>query len=120
MAIRSYNAFLKSIRAETGISIKEARVAYRSMSDRLGRPAIGADVSRHPRITKQEAAKAGPSIIKEQRAKERATARVIEKVRRETERPKSNTSLDQYQRWFEEADDYYYEEADGTVDYNGE
>src|SRR6516165_10669134 len=71
-AIRSYNAFLKEARAAHGLSLKEARAAYRNVSDRLGRPAKGVDVARHPRITKQESEKAVKAVAKQERAERRA------------------------------------------------
>ena len=138
-SIRSYNAFLREARAQHGLSLKEARAAYRGVTERLGRPAKGVDVARHPRITKQEAQKAEKAVAKQERAERRAE-RAREKGAAEkpgrAERPakrekggaepaapppapkaKPFTSLAQYLDWFEEADFYDYEEADGTVDY---
>lgn len=51
MSIRNYNAFLREVKRKHGITHKQAQRAYRKVSLRMGRPAIGRDVSRHPRIT---------------------------------------------------------------------
>lgn len=50
--IGSYNRFIGA-RPE-GVSVKEARMLYRSMAERLGRPVFRTDIKNHPRITKQE------------------------------------------------------------------
>jgi hypothetical protein len=120
--IRSYNAFIKGARAKHGLSLAEARVLYRATSERLHRPAKGVDVSRHPRILAQEVKKAKGAPERERAARQRKIERTIEKVKRETPRPapaKKRTfqSLDEYLEWFEEADDYVYEEAEGSCDY---
>lgn len=53
-SIRSYNAFLREVKAEHGLTYGQAQAVYRRVSDRLDRPAYGVDVARHPRITGQE------------------------------------------------------------------
>ena len=53
MARRNYNAFIKAARKTGGLSLPAARKAYKQITERLGRPAKGIDVSKHPRIFKQ-------------------------------------------------------------------
>jgi hypothetical protein len=50
---RSYQAFVKGIKASKGLSHKEAQAAYRAMGERLGRSPAKADLARHPRISSQ-------------------------------------------------------------------
>lgn len=101
--VRSYWAFIKAVRAEHGLSLKEARATYKSVSERLGRPAKGVDVARHPRITKQEA--------------ERAAA-VEAPPKTPPQKEKPFASLRDYLDWYDDYEDILeYEEADGTVDY---
>jgi hypothetical protein len=57
--IRNYNAWLRAVRKEFGITQKQAQRAYRKASRRLNRPLRGVDVLRHPRITR-DAAKGTP------------------------------------------------------------
>lgn len=58
-SIRNYNAFLRELRhSHKELTLAEARQAYRSTRDHLGRSAIGADVKRHPNITGKAAIKA--------------------------------------------------------------
>lgn len=127
-SIRNYNAFIKEARAQHGLSLREARAAYKGVTERLGRPARGVDVGRHPRITKQEAQKASKQIAREDRSRKREGNR----ERREREKrektggagmgeiakpAKAFKSLADYWDWYQDAEDYGYEEADGTVDY---
>lgn len=53
MSIRNYNAFLREVRKKHGLTQKQAQAAYRKTATRLGRPAKGTDVKRHPRIVKE-------------------------------------------------------------------
>ena len=67
MSIRNYNAFLKAARRTGGLSLPAARIKYRKVSERLGRPAKGTDVRNHPRIFRD-------SLSKRERAKLATTA----------------------------------------------
>ena len=58
MSQRNYQAFLKAVKREQGATHKQAIATYNRVKERLGRAPIGADVKRHPRITKQEFEKA--------------------------------------------------------------
>jgi len=53
-SIRNYNAFLRQAKTKHKLSHKEAQALYRSMKQRLGRPVFAKDLTRHPRITKQQ------------------------------------------------------------------
>lgn len=128
MSIRNYNAFVKGARAKHGLTLGEAREAYKTASARLGRPAIGADVTRHPRIMR-DAAKAAPSaaaakLEAKAEAKRASAARleqITERVKAETpSRSKEFKNLDDYLDWFMDAEDYDYEEVDATTDYPSE
>lgn len=143
MAARNYNAFIKEARASRGLSLSEARTAYRNMKEHLGRAPIGKDVSRHPRIFAKEAEKAVKQVAKEERAARRAAAAEEQKKqernarRRERyaekkaakepkpERPPSGApagktwkSLAAYLEWYEDYEEPLdWWEVDGTVDY---
>lgn len=52
MSIRNYNAFLKAVKKKHGTTHKQAQSAYRRLSKKIGRPAKGVDVSKHPRLTR--------------------------------------------------------------------
>jgi len=56
--IRSYNKFLRTVKATFGLNHAQAQVAYRGFRGWLGRPATGADVKRHPVIVRREAKQA--------------------------------------------------------------
>lgn len=144
MSIRNYNAFIKGVRARHGLSLAEARVAYRTTSERLNRPAKGVDVTRRPVIVKQEAKRAIGEPARAKAREQKRVERIIAKVKRETAKktpakrapgkrapakppppieapaaPRVFKSLEAYLSWFEavEEDDYEYEEAEGTADY---
>jgi len=55
---RSRQAFIRDAQARHGITPSQARIMYRSTSERLGRPAAAVDLHRHPRIGSQEASRA--------------------------------------------------------------
>jgi hypothetical protein len=119
---RSYNAFIKAVRHSHDLTLKEAQAAYRRMTEHLGRPAKGVDVARHPRITKQETAAARSEVKKESRRAARESKAAEKRTRAAAPRGAAAKaapfkSLADYLDWFEEADFYDYEEADGTVDY---
>lgn len=62
-SIRNYNAFVRDAKAAHGLTQKQAVSMYRSMSERVGRPLYAKDLSRHPRISAQEARRApGPAV----------------------------------------------------------
>lgn len=123
-SIRNYNAFLKAARKEHGITLGEARQAYRDVTAKLGRAARGVDVSRHPRITKAAVKSAAGKIEKTAREKQRRIERIVERVKAPPAAAAPSkagfSSLADYSEWFEEADDYEYEEAEGTTDYPSE
>lgn len=50
--IRNYNAFLRAVREKYDLDLRTAREAYRQLRDKLERSPVGADVKRHPRLTK--------------------------------------------------------------------
>lgn len=58
--IRTYNAFIRTIRKQYNIHLQAARTIYRVMRQKLGRSLYSTDVKRHPRITKDVTA----SVIK--------------------------------------------------------
>jgi hypothetical protein len=141
-SIRSYNAFLAGAKAKHGLTQAEARVAYKTTAERLGRPARAVDITRHPVIVKQEAKKAVGAPERARRAKIQEAQRSIAKMRREDAakaaaraakkkgvapgaeagappgKGKDFKTLADYTDWYDDyEDDYYYEEADGTVDY---
>lgn len=112
---RSEAAFIREARANNaGLTAKQARAAYKAVSDRLGRPALKRDIREHPRITKQEVSKqqkAAPPKREREREKEPPAAPPPSKPGR------AWRDLAEYLDWFDGAEDYDYEEADGTVDY---
>ena len=70
-SIRNYNAFVREVRAAHDLTHREAQAAYKAASERLGRPALGVDVRRHPRITKQIAQAAPAAVRRADRRAER-------------------------------------------------
>lgn len=54
---RSYNAFLKSAKAQQGLTHSQAQSLYRELKDRLGVAPTRLSLRQHPRITKQEVSK---------------------------------------------------------------
>jgi len=123
-SIRNYNAFIKEARSKHGLSVPEARNAYKAVSAKLGHPARGVDVSRSPRIVAKAAKQAAGNIETAKRQKQKTFERISNKVARENKaqvsgkaKAKEFKSLTEYMNWFEDAEDYDYEEADSTVDY---
>jgi hypothetical protein len=111
---RSYDAFLRAAKKKYDLPHAKAQKLYRTLSERLDKPARVSDLKQHPRISKQEAEKA-------QRSRPRK--------RKPPERPKVPpggggvakipiTSLRQYDELFYL--DYDIEEFAGGLDYNGE
>ena len=54
MSAKHRNAFFKAARKAFGLAVAEAQQLYRRVSDHLGRPALGLDVKRHPKITARQ------------------------------------------------------------------
>jgi hypothetical protein len=110
LSIRNYNAWLRAVRKEFGITQKQAQAAYRRASKRSGRSLLGVDVLRHPRITKDAVKRRGgpvptPRTVKQPR-KKGATSSTP------TRRPPSKTirSIRDWEEWLDEYDDYPEEE----------
>jgi hypothetical protein len=57
-SIRNYNAFLRAVKAEHGLTHRQAQQAAKAMREHIGRPVKGVDVERHPRLTKRFSDKA--------------------------------------------------------------
>jgi len=49
---RSYWKVYHGLRDEYGLSDKQARASYKALTEKLGRPAFGTDLVRHPRYTR--------------------------------------------------------------------
>ena len=127
-SIRNYNAAIKALKA-SGASHREAQRAYSGIRGRLGRPLFGVDIQRHPRIAKQEIAKAI-----EQLEEEKSVQDILDSEKYESEGSEADyygyddagyaesrvSSLDV---WEENYDDWIDDEGevvdehDGTADY---
>jgi len=73
--IRNYNAFLRAARTTYQLNQAQARVMYRGVAERLGRPVLGADLKHHPVVAGQEAKRA-PARERAVRAARTRAARV--------------------------------------------
>lgn len=51
---RSYWKVVNGVRAQFDLTLAEARAAYRHLRDRLGRSVFGTDLTKHPRLTREE------------------------------------------------------------------
>lgn len=99
--IRSYNAFLRSAKSQSGLTHRQAQGLYRALRDRLGSTPTRLDLRRHPRVTDQE------------------VRRVLGKPSIPKERKKPIRSLDEYDDFYSDID-FDTEEVAAGVDYGEE
>lgn len=55
---KSYNAILRVLKLQHGLNQAQARVAWRTIKERLDRTPRAVDLKRHPRITREEVKRA--------------------------------------------------------------
>lgn len=52
-SIINYNAFLRGVKREFGVSHRHAQQTYKLLRDHLGRSVRAVDIERHPRLTER-------------------------------------------------------------------
>lgn len=78
-SLKQYNATIKAIRRESGVSRKEAQQAYRASAVILGRSPKAADVK--TKAVRESASKAGAQLAAQKRAHDRYVRESIERAK---------------------------------------
>lgn len=112
---RSYWKVVNGVREQFGLTLAEARAAYRHLADRLDRPVFGTDLAKHPRIVYEEVRDARLEIAE---AEIREMAESI--VPSRTERQRFDRGVDLYEEEYDEDFPDEYDDYEITATTEGD